>query len=232
MFHHTLQRWPTPAELADAVELVNSTATAQTPLPSDTAADWQYGYGMWDEALQRVSGFTPLPHFTGNAWQGGPKWPDANLGWVQLTATGGHPGNDRQHAAIRRWTAPRRMTIQIRSKLVHERPPGDGIRGFIVASHQGLLSSETVHQRTAELNVDVLDVSAGDTIDFLVDIGDILNSDEHRWTQTIEAAASTGENSSHWNSESDFPGNRTPQIDPWQQLAQVLYCTNEFTFVD
>ena len=24
-----------------------------------------------------------------------------------VTATGGHPGNDRQHAAIRRWIAPR-----------------------------------------------------------------------------------------------------------------------------
>src|SRR2546430_17468027 len=29
------------------------------------------------------------------------------IGWVLLNATGGHPGNDPQHAAIRRWTAPR-----------------------------------------------------------------------------------------------------------------------------
>ncbi len=57
---------------------------------------------------QRVTGFTALPHFTGSAWQGGAAWPDAKLGWVQLTATGGHPGNDRSHAAVRRWTAPGR----------------------------------------------------------------------------------------------------------------------------
>lgn len=232
MFQCALQRLPTPAELADAVELVSSTATTQTSSPPDTAADWKYGYGMMDEALQRVTGFTPLPHFTGAAWQGGPNWPDLELGWVQLTATGGHPGNDRQHAAVRRWTAPRGMTIRIRSKLVHERPPGDGIRAFVVASQQGLLTSKTVHQSTAELNVDALDVSAGDTIDFVVDIGDILNSDEHLWTQTIEAAAPTGEASSNWNSESDFPRSRSRQIDPWEQLAQVLFCTNEFTFVD
>jgi hypothetical protein len=33
-------------------------------LPSDTTADWQDGYGMLDETRQRISGFTPLPHFT------------------------------------------------------------------------------------------------------------------------------------------------------------------------
>ena len=58
---------------------------------------------------QRVASFEPLPHFTGAAWQGGAAWPDGKLGWVQLTAAGGHPGNDLAHAAIRRWTAPRDM---------------------------------------------------------------------------------------------------------------------------
>ena len=58
----------------------------QEPAESVTAADWSYGFGAYDEATQRVTGFTPLPHFTGNAWQGGEAWPDAALGWVQLTA--------------------------------------------------------------------------------------------------------------------------------------------------
>ena len=26
----------------------------------------------------------------GDAWQGGTAWPDPKLGWLQLTATGGH----------------------------------------------------------------------------------------------------------------------------------------------
>ena len=112
------------------------------------------------------------------------------------------------------------------------RAAGDGVRAFIVASHQGLLSSETVHQSTAQMNVDSLDVSTGDTIDFVVDIGDVLNSDEHLWTKTIEVLASTGDAASVWNSELDFLRNGSRQIDPWEQLAQVLFCTNEFMFVD
>ena len=67
---------------------------------------WKYGYGQLFEAEGRVD-FHPLPHFTGSAWQGGPQWPDAALGWVQFTATGGHAGIDLMHAAVRRWTAPR-----------------------------------------------------------------------------------------------------------------------------
>src|SRR5204863_441893 len=47
---------------------------------------WQYGIGRFDEATKRVVGFKPLPHFTGMAWQGGPKLPDPTLGWVLLTA--------------------------------------------------------------------------------------------------------------------------------------------------
>ncbi len=232
MFQQTLQRSPTREELADALQLVHSSGTTPLTAGPETERDWQYGFGMLDETEQRVTGFTALPHFTGSAWQGGPKWPDSVLGWVQLTATGGHPGNDRQHAAIRRWTAPRGMTIQIRSQLIHERAPGDGVRGFIVSSRQGVLSATTVHQDTAQLNVDSFDVSAGETIDFVVDIGDVLNSDEHLWTSVIETTELSGDVSSHWNSESDFSRSVTRQLDPWEQLAQVLLCTNEFTFID
>jgi hypothetical protein len=232
MFQKTLQRGPTQSELADAIQLVNTNGIDREASPPETEKDWKYGYGRLDEAKQRIAGFTPLPHFTGSAWQGGEQWPDSKLGWVQLTATGGHPGNDRQHAAIRRWTAPREMTIQIRTKLVHESAAGDGIRAFIVASHQGVLARESVHQSTADLNVDPLLVSAGDTIDFLVDIGDVLNSDEHLWAKTIHEVQSADNNSIQWDSESDFRRTRARQIDPWEQLAQILLCTNEFTFID
>ncbi len=232
MFQLTLQRLPTPSELSDAIRLVDVNAAKQSPPARKTKQDWQYGHGQLDEGKQRVVGFTRLPHFTGDAWQGGPKWPDSKLGWVQLTATGGHPGNDRQHASIRRWTAPRDMTIEIRSRLVHQRAAGDGVRAFVVASHQGVLSTQTVHQSSADLNIDALSVSAGETIDFVVDIGDVLNSDEHLWTQSITQQPSSGEATISWNSESDFSPTEAHQIGPWEQLAQVLFCTNEFTFVD
>ena len=88
-----------------------------------------------------VKSFQPLPHFTGSAWQGGSLWPDASLGWVQLTAKGGHPGNDHEHAVIRRWTASSPGTISIKSEIAHQESAGDGVRCWIVSSRDGVLKS-------------------------------------------------------------------------------------------
>ena len=229
LYRRVLQRDPTPAQLTAAHELLAADVPAQ-PTASVTTADWSYGFGTYDEAAQRVSDFAALPHFTGTAWQGGEAWPDAVLGWVQLTATGGHPGNDRAHASVRRWTAPAAMTVTIQSELKHEPEAGDGIRAFIVSSKTGTLQSAKVHQQALPLNVESLQVLPGDTIDFVVDIGDTLNSDQYLWTCTIsEAAAETPRS---WKFDIDFPRDANDQLSPLQQLAQVLLCSNEFLFVD
>lgn len=231
LFRQVLQRSPTGDEISSALELVRAAQRNAPPPRPLTPDDWQYGYGSYDEPTQSVSGFTPLPHFTWDSWQGGPAWPDPKLGWVRLTATGGHPGNDRQHACIRRWTAPRPMTIRLSSKLIHEAAPGDGIRAMIVSSRSGLLQSSTVHQQTAEFRLEAIRVEAGERIDFLVDIGQVLNSDDHLWTVTLSEAGAS-ENGAVWNSEADFSADTAAQLTPWEQLAQVLVCTNEFLFVD
>lgn len=214
-----------------ALEFLAKAPVDETAREPETAADWQYGYGAYDETTQRAAQFTPLPHFTGSAWQGGANWPDASLGWVQLTATGGHPGNDRAHAAVRRWTAPRAMTIEIDSKLIHQAAPGDGIRAFIVGSRGGLIDSVAVHQQTHEFQSEPLTVEAGETIDFVVDIGDVLNSDQYLWSVTI-AETSAGGSGTEWSSERDFTQSTVETLTPLEQLAHVLISSNEFLFVD
>lgn len=232
MYERVYQRAPTPQQTAAALEFIANADPPETPAVAPTVADWQYGYGALDETAQRVTGFTPLPHFTGSAWQGGPVHPDPTLGWVQLSAKGGHPGNDRQHAAVRRWTAPRGMTISIRSELTNEPEAGDGIRGFIVSSAAGVVASATVHHGASPLNVESLAVEAGETIDFIVDIKDMLNSDQFLWPATIREAPSTAAAVTVWNSEQDFTPQAVEQLGPWEQLAQLLMCANEFVFVD
>ena len=230
MFQQVFQRRPTVTEVADAVGLVNSTIPQKDTPDTVNSADWQYGYGALDEATGRVAEFTPLPHFTGEAWQGGAKWPDRELGWVRLTAAGGHPGNDRTHAAIRRWIAPRDLKIRIVSELKHESPQGDGIRAFVVHSGGQILLAKSIHHDTADLTVESLNVSKGDAIDFIVDVGDVLNNDQFIWTANIRPNET--DTKSGWSSARDFPKESVTQLDPWEQLAQVLFCTNEFLFVD
>ena len=82
-----------------------------------------------------------------------------------------------------------------------------------------------------ELNVDSLAVKAGDTVDFLVDIGNVLNSDQYLWTMAITEIKTSAE-PAEWNSQADFTRDIPEKLTPWEQLAQVLLCSNEFLFVD
>ena len=228
LFRQVVQRDPSAAEVSESLGLIGAVAQLERPEKRPTIDDWQYGYGELDETANAVKGFTKLPHFTGEAWQGGDRLPDSKLGWVQLHATGGHPGNTRKVAAVRRWTAPRDLTIRIDSKLKHEAKPGDGIRAFIVGSTQGLLQSTKIHQQTVELNVGQLKVSKGNTIDFVVDIDKVLSSDQYLWLATISEHG----DDTVWDSEKDFPQNESELLNGWEQLAQALVCSNEFMFVD
>lgn len=237
LYQLAYQRDPTQAQTDAALAFVSTPSRAGAVATSPLARDWQYGYGEFSESNGRVS-FEPLPHFTGSAWQGGPEWPDAKLGWVQLTAAGGHPGNDAQHAAIRRWTAPRAGRATIHSTATHQEAVGNGIRCSIVSSRHGMLKSAAVHNCREILDVDSLEVQAGDTVDFIADVAEDLNNDQFSWPvdsivvagAAIEAAPTTADEP--WNSQRDFDGETVNYLTPWEQLAQVLLLSNEFSFVD
>ena len=61
----------------------------------DPASAWRYGYGLFDEAKQQVVQFTRLPYWEAGHWRGGKERKDPKLGWVALSASGGHPDGAR-----------------------------------------------------------------------------------------------------------------------------------------
>jgi hypothetical protein len=234
LYQKVFQRSPDPEELVAALELLQQNTKESAESESQTAKAWSYGFGALDESQQKVIDFTPLPHFSGDAWQGGPAYPDGALGWVQLNATGGHPGNTRTHACVRRWTAPSDMTVSLQSHWNHQPEAGDGIRLFVVSSMAGVLKSEKIHNSEIDLNIDSINLKAGEAIDFVVDIDEVLNSDQYLCSIVIDQKPTGNKNQElvTWNSQNDFPRNTIAMLDTWEQLAHVLLCTNEFSFVD
>lgn len=237
IYQRLFQRKPAPDELASALAFVS---VDEKPIiaASDHSKSWQYGYGEWDESTGRVKNFNPLPHFTGSAWQGDEAWPNEKLGWAQLTAEGGHPGNDRKHAVVRRWIAPADGSYDLKSTLIHEPEVGDGISAFVSHSRLGKLRSTTLLGTKAELQLDAIAFQTGDTLDFIVDIGNGLNSDQFLWSPKISPSvtATTGAGgdtpSDAWDAQKDFSAQPKSQLTAWEQLAQVLMLSNEFMFVD
>jgi hypothetical protein len=236
LYRYLFQRSPKADEMASALSFVS---IDEKPIlaENDHAKAWQQGFGEWDEKTGRVKNFTLLPHFTGHAWQGDEDWPNAKLGWAQLTAKGGHPGNNRQHAVVRRWIAPADDRYDLRSTLIHEPKVGDGIRAFVSHSRLGKLLGTKLHGSQADLSLTSIAFQKGDSLDFIVDIDIGLNSDQFLWspqlstTQTI--AGSGGDAPAEvWDAKKDFPASPKTTLTSWEQLAQVLMLSNEFMFID
>ena len=234
LYRAIYQREPTPHQLKAARAFLDAALSEPPPEPPAETRVWSYGYGAIDTAAGRVGSFQPMPHFNGSAWGGGPQWPDPALGWVRITATGGHPGGDLQHATIRRWTSPLSGVVSVRSTATHEPAVGNGIRCWVISSRHGVLKTVEVHTAKVAIDVDGIAVEPGDTLDFVVDFHGELNSDQHLWApKVLGPAPATAEASQPtWDATRDFTGPVSTQLEPWAQLAQVLLMANELMFVD
>jgi hypothetical protein len=101
----------------------------------------------------------------------------------------------------------------------------------VISSKQGLLLTQKVHHQRLSGELQSVVVEAGETLDFVVDIGTQLNSDQYLWRVELHEEAAD-ESAVVWHSELDFPVPPNPSLTPLEQLVQVLFCANEFLFVD
>ncbi len=235
LYQLAFQRDPSREELQLARQFLEHQVAAPAPVG---ITNWIFGFGEFDETTKRLKSFEKLPYYDGRAFQGGPALPDPKLGWVVVSGTGGHPGNDQQHAAIRRWIAPRDGTISINGTLGHPTDKGNGVRGRIVSSQLGELGKWTVHNRREESRREHVAVKQGDRIDFVTDCNGEVSHDSFTWSPTIRfeanAATKPGERM-EWNAANDFADAARamhPALDAWQKYAQVLLLANELVFVD
>ncbi len=205
------------------------------------SADWRYGFGAFDPVRGRLKSFTPLPHFTGSAWQGAEDYPDGSLHYLRLDATGGHVGVDREHAAVRRWIAPRTGVVAVLGTLRHGREDcGDGVRARIVTARGGSLGEWIAYKSEVETSAKEVAVVAGETVDFVADCRENHLCDEFEWAPVIRyvdrpatSVADGGAAELVWDAARDFDGMAASMaMSPWATLAQSLLQSNEFLFVD
>jgi len=232
LYRIAFQRKPERDEVALAkrflaAQSATTNATVEKPV-------WEYGFGEYDTNTARVQSFTKLPHFTGSAYQGGSKLPDAKLGWVLLSAEGGHAGDDLKRAAIRRWRAPQDGTVRIAGALDHPTENGDGVRGRIVSSATGKLGEWIVHNGKATTNVERVEMKRGDTIDFVTDLRGSIDSDSFNWAPRVRYVDASGGRGRGFNAKNDFagPAKERKPLTALERYAQALLLSNELMFVD
>jgi hypothetical protein len=215
-------------EIDDAVAYIHG----ETGKPTDAAAKphspWKYGMGGFDEKTGRVS-FQPFTVFVDEKWQPASILPQPHVGSASLSAKGGMPGDDLQHAVIRRWISPVSGAVSFSGLLTHklgDRAMGDGVRVRVVHSRKGKLLEEVVKDRKAEVALGDVAVEPGDTLDFIVDCRAEAENDNFTWEPEVRL------NTQSWKAAEGFEGPDPVALDIWEKYAQVLLETNEFAFVD
>ncbi|MES2791243.1 MAG: PSD1 and planctomycete cytochrome C domain-containing protein [Planctomycetota bacterium] len=231
MYQLVYSRQPSTRELELGAAYIQA-ALAAPPVELAELSPWQYGYGEFDATTNRLKSFQAIPKWTGKTWQGQDQLPDPHLGWVSLNATGGHPGNDLQHAVIRRWTVPHDGTLAVRGRLKHGAGEGDGVLSRVISNRTGVVGEWTAQKSEADTKVEGLAVQAGDQLDFYTDCRTNPNHDSFEWTFKLRLEPTSPNQRSEWSSQADFQGPPPSPLPVWERYAQVLLMANEFVFVD
>lgn len=232
LFQRLLQRKPTASELDQAVALVRSES-----LPPLVSADprelWTYGTATWKD--NQLSGFSEFPVFDKNGWQIENQYPSPGaFSYARLTNEGGHPGHGDAAAVIRRWKSPVDGVVKVTGMVGHRAKQGDGIQAVIRIAGE-VVFSEKQFSSNRPLPAKKRKIREGEFVEFIAHSGPTLSHDGFFWRSKISATARDG-SVVEANSVDDFSGpfqkTETPQLDRLAQLAQVLFLTNEFAFVD
>ena len=129
--------------------------------------------------------------------------------------------------------------MTIAGALAHAFKEGDGIQSRIVSSSAGQLAMWVVHNQSAETKIGPIPVKQGETIDFVVDYRNGLNSDQFTWAPSIKVAEASPDGAEvaaiTWDAKKEFSGPPPAPPEPltgWERYAQVLLLSNEFMFFD
>ncbi|MFN3324809.1 MAG: DUF1553 domain-containing protein [Bryobacteraceae bacterium] len=246
IFRLILGRSPDERERREALEFLRRSEPPR--MRDDHGSTWEYGAVDLDEITGSVREFRSFRYFTGTAWQAASLLPDVREGAAFLNARGGAPGDGLRNAVARRWVSPVDGEVRITGNLVHRRSQfhqrfgwSNGVRGWIVSSRRGILGQWKLEgtgpikdvkaddSATAEIDLPRVEVTRGETIDFIVDSLDDYEADDFLWSPRIERLSGDKQ---EWDARRDFAGPSPAILDVRAQLAQILLLTNEFAFVN
>ncbi|MEW6305157.1 MAG: PSD1 and planctomycete cytochrome C domain-containing protein [Verrucomicrobiota bacterium] len=226
LYQQLFQRQPSASELSAAVDYVlRERGQEQT---GEGVIPWSYGIGTYD-AKGKSFGFREFPDFNNDEYGFG-RNANARQGRPALTATGGRTTSNQRMAVVRRWTAPRDGKVTIEAELVHDSDKGDGVQGRIISNTKGELGKWTAQNNKQRTDIAEFEVKKGDIIDFAVECRQTDAGDDFTWAPIIRMSQET-----EWDAKAQFDAplkNAKEPLTAWEKLAQVLFLTNEFVFVN
>jgi len=161
----------------------------------------------------------------------------APIPWLHVGAGGGHVGN--HHRMIFRWVALGAGEVKFQTHLKRTQKDGVSLAWQIEAKGRDILANgKFPAESSIDATCDWVTVKPGDTMDFVVRAPDGDTCGGVQWNiEVMGRESSTTKPEIVGDFTKDFP---TPESstattaagDPWADVIQMLWASNDFNFID
>lgn len=232
VYDKLFRRPPLEDELRGALDWIASAS------PEDYAPRlggyWEVRHGP---DLGKPSGeLSSFPIFADNVWKTGPDPATAPVRWLNAGAGGGHAS--AKHAMVLRWVATGAGNVRMVGNLKRTQKGGDTLAWRIDRGDRVLAEAKLGPESEARLEGEWIEVKPGDTVDFVLRAPDGDSCGGVAWNIHVEGRESQGSavvevgDFARQFPTSDQPASGIAPADPWADLVQMLWASNEFHFID
>ena len=223
------------ATLEEAAVALDWLATAN---PSDYAprlgGHWEVRHGP--ETDGPTDDLATFPIFADKVWKTGPDPSTAPIRWLNAGAGGGHVSAN--HVMVLRWRANGNGQVRMTGHLKRTQQGGNTLAWRIDVKGKAVAEAPIAPDSASDIAGTWTDVKAGDTVDLVIRAPEGDSCGGIAWNLRIEGRESpdapveeVGDFTRQFPTSNDPAPGATP-ADPWADLVQMLWASNEFHFVD
>jgi hypothetical protein len=195
---------------------------------------WEVLHGP-DEGKPSAN-LSPFPMFADKVWKITADPATSPIRWLNVGAGGGHASAG--HTMVLRWRATGAGQVRMSGRLTRTQQGGATLAWRIDGKGAPLAGARLSPEATAEIEGTWIDVGPGDTMDFVLRAPEGDACGNVSWNLRIlgrESAsapvAEVGDFTRQFPTSND-PVPAAASGDPWADLIQMLWASNEFHFVD
>ena len=232
IYQKLFRRAPSDEEMQVAQDWIGSANPADYAPP--LGGYWEVRHGP-DEGKPSAD-LSPFPIFADNVWKITPDPSTSPIRWLNAGARGGHAS--ARYTMVMRWRSNGAGKVRMTGQLTRTQKGGNILAWRIDGKGATLAEARLSPDASVDIAGTWIDVKPGDTMDFVLRAPDGDACGNVNWTLRIEGresesqpVAEVGDFTRQFPTSNDpIPG--AASADPWADLIQMLWASNEFHFID